>query len=179
MRFKFSGFTIAISIIVILIIVLIIMLLFIKPKPPRKLPSVKESPEEVVKEPVFRKDGKLRFLSGKSGRIIFEAQIEVALSPTAQQQGLMYRRSMPDSAGMLFVFNVSEPQAFWMKNTIIPLDIIYADSAKQIVRIARNTVPYSEEQIPSGKAALYVVEMNAGFAQKYGVREGDFIDFRY
>jgi uncharacterized protein len=179
MRFKFSGFTIAISIIVILIIVLIFMLLFVNPKPLHKLPSVTESPEEVMKEPVFRKDGELRFLSGSTRKIIFEAQIEVALSPAAQQQGLMYRKSMPDSAGMLFVFGVSEPLAFWMKNTIIPLDIIYADSAKQIVRIARNTVPYSEAQIPSGKAAMYVVEMNAGFAQKYGVREGDFIDFRY
>lgn len=179
MRFRFSGFTIAISIIVILIIVLIFMLFFVKPKPPRKLPSVAESSEEVMKEPVFRKDGELRFLSGNTGRIIFETQIEVALSPAAQQQGLMYRRQMPDSAGMLFVFDVSEPLVFWMKNTIIPLDIIYADTGKQIVRIAQNTVPYSEEQIPSGNAAMYVVEMNAGFALSHGLKEGDFIDFSY
>jgi uncharacterized membrane protein (UPF0127 family) len=80
---------------------------------------------------------------------------------------------------MLFVFGVSEPLAFWMRNTIIPLDIFYADSAKQIVKIISHAKPYSEEQLFSVKPAMYVVEMNAGFAAKYGLREGDFIDFSY
>jgi uncharacterized membrane protein (UPF0127 family) len=155
------------------------MLLFVEPKPPRKMPLIAESPETPTKEPVFRKDGELRFLRGKTRNVIFEANIEVALTPAVQEQGLMYRRSMPDSAGMLFVFNVSQPLTFWMKNTIIPLDIIYADSAKRIVRIANNTIPFSEKQIPSIKPALYAVEMNAGFARKHGLQEGDYIDFDY
>jgi uncharacterized protein len=179
MRFKFTGFTSVITIMVILILILMFMLLFIEPKPPRKLPAPTGNTEKIMKEPIFRKDGKLMFLNGKSGKLIFEADIEVAKTPEAQEQGLMYRKHMPESAGMLFVFNVSEPLTFWMRNTIIPLDIIFADSTKRIVTIARNTVPYSDSQIPSGKAAKYVVEMNAGFAAKYKVNEGDFIDFRY
>ena len=81
--------------------------------------------------------------------------------------------------GMLFVFNISEPLSFWMRNTIIPLDIIYADSVKQIVKIISNAKPFSEDQLLSEKPAMYVVEMNAGFARKHGLREGDFIDFSY
>jgi uncharacterized protein len=179
MRFKFNGFTAIITIIAILIIVFIFMLLFFEPKPYRKMPILTESPEIPLKEPVFRKDGSLQFLKNKTRKIIFEAGIEVAKTHAAQEQGLMYRKSMSDSVGMLFVFDVLEPLTFWMKNTIIPLDIIYADSSKQIVTIARNTVPYSEEPIPSGKAAMYVVEMNAGFALKQGLKEGDYISFHY
>jgi len=179
MHFKFSGYTIALIIIVIFIAILSFMLLFSEPKPPRKLPALTESPEPEMKEPVFRKDGELRFIERKTRKVIFSAAIEIALSPAAQEKGLMYRKSMPDSAGMLFVFDVSEPLAFWMRNTIIPLDIFYADSAKQIVKIINNARPYSEEQLHSIKPAMYVVEMNAGFAGKHGLREGDFIDFSY
>jgi uncharacterized protein len=179
MRFKFTGFTAVITIIVILIIVFIFMLILYEPKPYRKMPNLTESPEMPLKEPVFRKDGNIQFLKSKTRKIIFESGIEVAKTHAAQEQGLIYRKSMSDSAGMLFVFDVLEPLTFWMKNTIIPLDIIYADSLKQIVTIARNTVPYSEEPIPSGKPAMYVVEMNAGFALKHGLKEGDYISFQY
>jgi uncharacterized protein len=179
MHFKFSGYTIALIIIVSLIAILVFMLLFSEPKPARKLPALTESPPPEMKEPIFRKDGELRFIQRKTRRVIFNAAIEVALTPVAQEQGLMYRKSMPDSVGMLFVFNVSEPLAFWMRNTIIPLDIIYTDSTKQIVKIISNAKPYSEEQLLSVKPAMYVVEMNAGFADKYGLHEGDFIDFSY
>jgi len=179
MHIKFSGFNIVITTIVVLIAILIFMLLFVKPKPPRKLPSTVETSQAPMKEPVFRRDGELRFLHAKTRKVIIKAEIELAKTPAAQEKGLMYRKSMPDSAGMLFIFDDFEPLTFWMKNTIIPLDIIFADSAKQIVTIARNAVPYSEEQIPSGKSAMYVVEMNAGFALKHGLKEGDFIDFQY
>lgn len=179
MRFKFSGYSIALIIIASLIAIVAFMLLFSEPKPLRKLPAITEAPAPAVKEPVFRKDGELRFLHHKTRKVIADAAIEVALTPAAQEQGLMYRKSMPDSSGMLFVFDISEPLAFWMRNTIIPLDIIYADSAKQIVKIISNAVPYSEKQLLSVKPAMYVVEMNAGFAKKHGLREGDFIDFSY
>ena len=179
MHFKFSGYSIILLIIVSLIAILTLMLLFSEPKPPRKLPAITESPEQEMKEPVFRKDGELRFIARKTRKVIFNAAIEVVLTLAAQEQGLMYRKSMPDSAGMLFVFKVSEPLAFWMRNTIIPLDIVYADSAKQIVKIIRNAKPYSEKQLLSVKPAMYVVELNAGFAEKHGLRKGDFIDFSY
>lgn len=179
MHFKFSGYTILLIIISSLIAILVFMLIFSEPKPTRKLPAITESPEPEMKEPLFRKDGELRFIQRKTGKVIFKAAIEVALTPAAQEQGLMYRKSMPDSAGMLFVFNISEPLAFWMRNTIIPLDIIYADSSKKIVKIIRNARPYSEDQLLSVKPAMYVVEMNSGFAVKHGLREGDLIDFSY
>lgn len=179
MNFRFSGYTIVLISIVSLIAILAIMLLFSEPKPPRKLPAITESSETEMKEPVFRKDGELRFIHHKTQKVIFNAAIEVVLTPAAQDQGLMYRKSLPDSAGMLFVFKVSEPLAFWMRNTIIPLDLIYADPEKRIVKIIHNAKPYSEEQLLSVKPAMYVVEMNAGFAEKHGLREGDFIDFNY
>ena len=179
MHFKFSGYTFVLIIIVTLISILAFMLLFSEPKPSRELPALTESTEPEVKEPVFRRDGELRFIQRETRKVIFNATIEVALTPAAKDQGLMYRKSLPDSAGMLFVFDISEPLAFWMRNTIIPLDIFYADSTKQIVTIISNTKPYSEEQILSVKPAMYVVEMNAGFAKKHGLREGDFIDFNY
>ena len=179
MQFKFTWYTIVLIFIVLLIAILAFMLLFSDPKPSRKLPVVTESTEPEMKEPVFRKDGEIRFIQRKTRKVIFIAAIEVAQTPAAQEQGLMYRKSMPDSSGMLFVFGVSEPLAFWMRNTIIPLDIFYADSAKQIVKIISNAKPFSEEQLFSVKPAMYVVEMNAGFATKHGLREGDFIDFSY
>jgi uncharacterized protein len=179
MHIKFNASTIILVIIVLLIAILAFILLFSEPKPARKLPALTENPKPEMKEPVFRKDGELRFIQQKTRKLIFSAAIEVAQTPAAQEQGLMFRKSMPDSAGMLFVFNVSEPLAFWMRNTIIPLDIIFADSAKQIVKIVRNARPYSEEQLLSVKPAMYVVEMNAGFAVKNGLREGDFINFNF
>lgn len=179
MQFKFSWYTIILIFIVLLIAILAFMLLFSDPKPSRQLPAITVSPESEMKEPVFRKDGELRFIRRKTRKVIFNAAIEVAQTPAAQEQGLMYRKSLPDSSGMLFVFDVSEPLAFWMRNTVIPLDIIYADSTKQIVKIISNARPYSEDQLLSVKPAMYVVEMNAGFTGKYGVSEGDFIDFSY
>ena len=179
MNFKFSSYSIILLIIIALIAILVLLLLFSEPNPPRKLPAITESSEPEMKEPVFRKDGDLRFIHQKTQKVIFNAAIEVVLTTAAQEQGLMYRKSLPDSAGMLFVFQVSEPLAFWMRNTIIPLDLIYADPEKRIVKIIRNAKPYSEEQLLSVKPAMYVVEMNAGFAEKHGLREGDFIDFDY
>jgi uncharacterized protein len=179
MPYKFSGFSITITVILVLITILVFMLLFIVPGLPGKLPLIRDNSEMSIREPVFRRDGTVRFLQNGTRKVLFEGPIEVAQTPESQKQGLMYRKSMPDSAGMLFVFGVAEQLIFWMKNTIIPLDIIYADPAKKIVRIARNTKPYSEDPIPSGKVAMFVLEMNAGFALKHGLNEGDLIDFKY
>ena len=84
---------------------------------------------------------------------------------------------MNNSQAMLFIFDVEEPQAFWMKNTIIPLDIIYVNSNKEIVSIAANTEPYSEKSLPSGRPAIYVVEVNGGFCDQYGIAAGSKISF--
>jgi uncharacterized protein len=174
MRFKFSGYSIVLISIIVLILGMAVILLFVKPRQPKKLMT-----EAPMKIPVFRKDGELRFLEERTHRLLAEAPIEVALTPETQANGLMYRQSLPDSAAMLFVFKEQEPMNFWMKNTSISLDIIYADSSRKIVTIARRTVPFSEVNIPSDVPALYAVEVNAGYADRLGLKEGDFIDFTY
>lgn len=90
----------------------------------------------------------------------------------------MFREKMEDGQGMLFIFPSEEPEGFYMKNTIIPLDIIFINSKKEIVKIYKNTTPFSEQDLPSLKPAVYVVEVNAGFTDKNNIKEGDFIDWR-
>ncbi|MDP4292526.1 MAG: DUF192 domain-containing protein [Bacteroidota bacterium] len=125
----------------------------------------------------FKKEGELKFLDGKSDKLVSKIDIEVAQTPDEQEQGLMYRHSMADSLGMLFIFNVEEQQSFWMKNTYIPLDIIYVNGKKEIVSIAQNCKPLSEESIPSEGNAKYVVEVNGGYTAKLGLKKGDKIDY--
>jgi len=84
---------------------------------------------------------------------------------------------MSNDQGMLFIFEVEEPQGFWMKNTIIPLDIIYVNAKKEIVSIAEDTQPFSEQSLPSKGPAIYVVEVNGGFCAQYGITAGYKIDF--
>jgi len=130
-----------------------------------------------VKEPPFKKEGELKFLKGGTKADIKHIDIELAENDDERTQGLMYRKSMDDSKGMLFIFQREEPQSFWMKNTIMSLDIIYVDSKKEIVKIYKNTTPFSENSLPSGKPATFVVEVSAGFTDRYGIKEGDIIEF--
>lgn len=134
------------------------------------------SSEVTDKSPAgFVKGGEVVFY--KDGNKVVKVDVEIAADDTQRAKGLMYRPYMPDTVGMLFVFDKSEPQAFWMKNTIIPLDIIYVGANKKIVSIQKNAVPYSEKSLPSEGDAQYVVEVNAGFADQYGLKPGDAISF--
>ncbi|WP_373514069.1 DUF192 domain-containing protein [Persicitalea sp.] len=123
----------------------------------------------------FVKEGEVTFLS--EGKTISKIDIEIAENEAEQSKGLMYRPYMPDSVGMLFVFQDSKPLGFWMKNTQIPLDIIYVDSNRKIVSIQKNAKPYSEENLPSLSPAQYVVEVNAGYVDQHGIAVGDVIQF--
>lgn len=98
--------------------------------------------------------------------------VEVAATPTKRNLGLMYRRDLPVSQGMLFLFPREEQQSFWMKNTPLPLDIIFISAARTIVSIAANTLPFSETPLPSGGPAQFVLEVNAGFCQRHGIVAG-------
>lgn len=129
-------------------------------------------------EPQFKKQGEIEFLSAKNASVIKKIDVEVADNDRKRSQGLMYRKSMDESQGMYFVFPVSELQSFWMKNTILSLDIMFVNENKEIVKIHRNTTPFSEKSLPSEKKAMYVVEVVAGFSDKYGVKEGDKINFK-
>ena len=102
-----------------------------------------------------------------------EVALEIAATPEAQARGLMYRRTLADCRGMLFVFPAEAPHEFWMKNTFIPLDMIFIRADGRILRIAENTEPLSTKIIPSGGPAKGVLEVIAGTAKKYGIAPGD------
>lgn len=99
--------------------------------------------------------------------------VELALTERQQAQGLMFRRSMPADAGMLFVSPREREITMWMKNTFIPLDMIFADSSGRIVSIAKRAVPQSLEVISSRRPAQYVLEVNGGVTDRLGIAAGD------
>jgi hypothetical protein len=99
--------------------------------------------------------------------------VELATSPAQQEQGLMYRRSMAADAGMLFDFGRPQPTTFWMKNTLIPLDMLFVGADGRIVNIHERAVPMSETMIPSQGMVRAVVELNGGTAARLGIRPGD------
>ncbi|MEO1436517.1 MAG: DUF192 domain-containing protein [Bacteroidota bacterium] len=127
-------------------------------------------------EPQFRKDGSLQFLAVDSTALT-TIDIEIVESPRYIAQGLMYRKSMGANQGMVFKMPTEEPQSFWMKNTYIPLDIIFVNAQFEIVSIQANTTPLSEASLPSGKPAQYVVEVNAGFCAQHQIQPGVRIQF--
>lgn len=113
---------------------------------------------------------KLEFVT-KSG--VHPFSVEVMRTPDQQARGLMFRRYLPDDRGMLFAFRRNEPIFMWMKNTYIPLDMVFIDRKGIVVSIARDTEPFSEKTIASGGPAWAVVELNAGAAAKMGLAAGD------
>jgi len=119
----------------------------------------------------FREDASLTFTDAE-GETVARVNVEIAESEQARTQGLMGRQRMAEGQGMLFIFPNEEYRSFWMANTPLSLDIIFVNKAGSVVTIQRNTVPYSEESIPSTAPATYVVEVNAGFCDRHGVREG-------
>jgi uncharacterized membrane protein (UPF0127 family) len=102
--------------------------------------------------------------------------VEIANTNEKRALGLMYRQELPELHGMLFLFPRQGPQSFWMKNTPLPLDIIFIDTSLTIVNIARNTTPYSEKPLSSDKPAQFVLEVNGGFCQRHGIAMGDRVE---
>jgi hypothetical protein len=125
----------------------------------------------------FVKEGELRFLDSRDNLRSF-IDIEIADDEASRSQGLMYRDSMAENQGMLFVFADEAERSFWMENTILPLDIVYIDARNKIITIQKNTVPYSRDSIPSNGPAKYVVEVNSGYCDRHSIRVGDHIDWK-
>lgn len=98
--------------------------------------------------------------------------VEVADDPKERSQGLMFRESMASGAGMLFVYERPQPAVFWMRNTLIPLDMIFLDEAGRVTRIHENARPLDETGIEGGEAVQYVLEINGGLARRLGIVEG-------
>ena len=99
--------------------------------------------------------------------------IELALNSQQQAQGLMYRRSLAADAGMLFVYQPARPVSMWMKNTLIPLDMLFIAEDGLVVKIVERTVPLSLRSISSDRAVRGVLELNGGTADRLGIRPGD------
>ena len=100
-------------------------------------------------------------------------EVELADTPAERAKGLMYRRSMPADHGMLFDFHQVTPVMMWMKNTYIPLDMVFVSREGVVTSVAADAVPMSEEIISSGQPAYAVIELNAGVAKKIGLAPGD------
>lgn len=110
-------------------------------------------------------------IATKTGVQIFT--VEMATTEQEKTTGLMYRKELADGRGMLFDFSPEQPVSMWMKNTFIPLDMIFIRADGRISRIAENTEPQSLAIIPSGPPAKGVLEVIAGTARKYGIAVGD------
>ena len=105
--------------------------------------------------------------------------LEVARTEPERNRGLMHRASMPERAGMIFLFDRPGIYPFWMKNTLIPLDIFWTDTSGRIVWIAESVPPCQADpcpEYPPKAVASYVIETNAGFAKKHRVKVGDVVD---
>jgi uncharacterized protein len=98
--------------------------------------------------------------------------VELARTPDEQARGLMFRRELPEGRGMLFLFEREEIRRFWMKNTLIPLDMIFLDGKRQIVGVEENTVPHDEESRGPDDPAQYVLEVPAGYTRRHGLGPG-------
>jgi len=99
--------------------------------------------------------------------------IELALTPAQQEQGLMFRRSLPPDAGMLFDFGEARGASFWMRNTLIPLDMLFIDADGHIADIHERAVPLSEDPIDSKVPVRAVLEVNGGTVSRLGIKRGD------
>jgi len=129
-------------------------------------------------EPKFVKEGEVKFLKAVDKSLVKQIDVEVVTGIEEQKQGLMHRSQMEENNGMLFVYPNQSRLSFWMKNTLIPLDIIFIDSKGVIDTIYRKTTPHSETSLPARRNVQFVLEVNGGFSDRFGIKEGDLIEYQ-
>ncbi len=112
---------------------------------------------------------KIEILAGPGSRTF---SIEIADDPDEQARGLMFRPALPAEAGMLFIFDPPRPANFWMRNTMIPLDMIFIDDTGRVESIAERTDPYSERVSSSQGDVRAVLEINGGLSRQFGIGPG-------
>ncbi len=110
-----------------------------------------------------------------TARGAFHFKVEIADTDATRERGLMFRKALARDRGMLFDFKTPRPVAFWMKNTLIPLDMLFVGADGRIVSIARDAAPMSETPIPSGADAQVVIELPGGRAAEIGAEPGDLV----
>ncbi len=126
----------------------------------------------------FRKEGVLQIYKSTNDSLITSFDIELAEDDYETQTGLMHRGSMSRNQAMLFIFSDEKIRSFYMKNTLIPLDIIYLNALKQVINIKKNATPLDEQSIPSIAPAQYVLEINGGLSDLLNIEKGDRISFQ-
>ena len=137
-----------------------------------------ESKREIKTESIaFKKEGDLSIVRAETDSIVSHFDIEIADTDYETQTGLMYRPSMEQNQGMLFIFPTEAMHSFYMKNTEFPLDIIYIDGNLKIASFQKNAKPYDESSLPSQVPVKYVLEVNAGLSDKFGLQVGDSISY--
>jgi len=142
------------------------------------LTSCKDNKSDIKPiEVPFNKEGDLTLYKSTSDSIIAILDIEIADTDYDVQSGLMYRNSMQDNQAMLFVFPTMRQRFFYMKNTRIPLDLIYLDDQMKIVSFQENAQPFNEASLPSKVPAQYVLEVNAGLAEKWLLEIDDRMEY--
>lgn len=141
--------------------------------------SCKEETKNVIKtEPVaFTKEGELTINKQKIDTLITQLDIEFAQTEYETQTGLMYRKGMEDHQGMLFIFDEERVHSFYMKNTEFPLDIIFIKADSTIASFQENAQPFNEAGLSSQAPIQYVLEVNAGLAEKWLLEVGDKIEY--
>lgn len=127
-------------------------------------------------EYMFKKDGTLTFLNDSS-QVESKIDIQIANTEFDRELGLMFRKSMQENQGMLFIFPQDTIQTFWMRNTYIPLDMIFINSRRVIVSISKNTKILSDHTYASKGPAQYVLEVNAGYSDKFNIKPGDKVEW--
>lgn len=113
-------------------------------------------------------------ITGDWGRAVFT--VEVADDAATRAQGLMFVEKMPMMTGMLFVYDQPQAVAFWMRNTLIPLDMLFAGDDGVISRVHANAIPHDETPIPGGRDVQFVLEINGGLAARLGIGPGDVME---
>lgn len=98
--------------------------------------------------------------------------VDVAADPAAREKGLMFRDHMASSAGMIFVYQAPTHARFWMKNTLIPLDMIFADETGRVTAVHSDAIPQDLTPIDGGEGVMYVIEINGGLAERIGIAAG-------
>jgi len=122
-------------------------------------------------EPQFTEEGVGAFVD-QNGDTIASFRLELAETAAETAQGMMYRRSVPEGTGMLFIMAEERPQSFWMRNTYVPLDIIYLKADGAVVSIQANAQPMNDMPLPSEGPAKYVLEIAGGSSAQYGIKTG-------
>lgn len=143
------------------------------------LQSCKEEPSKVIKtEPVaFTKEGELSLFRAETDSVLGQLDIEIADNEYETETGLMYRQEMGENQGMLFVFPDEAMHSFYMKNTEFPLDIIFIKSDMSIVSFQENAQALNEASLSSKVPVEYVLEVNAGLVNAWGLKVGDSVSY--